>query len=135
MSFSSLSSPSRVAKCSFSLWGHGGSTYTLKPRVCIWIFPAFIIYHTLKSKRMFIIDFVFRLDFTCFRALPVHPDPEIWISGSRNPFFWIFRSRSIRTGVEKNLLAKTIYEPRLLLLAHFDSTPPSWGSLYRNSAM
>ena len=70
-----------------------------------------------------------------FRAIPVHTDPEIRISGSKDPFFTIFRSRPIRRAPKKFLLAKTMYGPHLLLLAHFDSTPPSWGSLYRNSAM
>ena len=62
-----------------------------------------------------------------FRALLVHPDPEIRIYGSRDLFFWIFRSRSIHTALEKNLLAKTIYGPHLLFLTNFDLALPSRG--------
>ena len=46
-----------------------------------------------------------------FRALPVHPDPEIRISGSRHPFFWIFRSRPICRAPEKPYLPKPYMGP------------------------
>ena len=63
------------------------------------------------------------------------PDPEIWIAGCWDLFFQIFRSRSIHRAHRKFLLAKTIYGLQLLLLAHFDRTPPSWGSPYKCSVM
>ena len=46
-----------------------------------------------------------------FRALPVHPDLEIRISGSRDPFLRIFRSRPIRRAPEKFLLATPYIDP------------------------
>ena len=59
---------------------------------------------------------------------------QIRISGFRDPFFRIFRSRSILRAPKTLLLAKTIYGPHLLFLAYFDWTPPSWGYPYRYSA-
>ena len=70
-----------------------------------------------------------------FGALQTDLDPEIRISGSKDLFFRIFGSRSFHRAHRKFLLAKTIYGLQLLLLAHFDWTPPSWGSPYKCSAM
>ena len=69
-----------------------------------------------------------------FRALPGHPNPEIQISGFKGPVFPDIQFQSIRRAPKNFLLAKTICGPHLLLLAHFDSTPPSWDSLYKWSA-
>ena len=52
-----------------------------------------------------------------FRALPVHPEPEIWISGSR----------SVCRAPKKILLAKIINGLQLLLVKFFDLALPSRG--------